>query len=802
MKNALLLFLLFTLFPTALRAQNSGITGTVVDPEGVPVLYASVVVMEQGDSSIVEGSATDIEGFFRLTPPAGPYILQVSFLSYENEYRDIDFNGKSLALGTLNLSPSSLVIGEVEVVEKRSEMELKLDKRVMNVGEDLKSSGLNASEILEYVPSVTVDVEGNVSLRGSENVRILINGRPSGLLGTNVADALRQLPGDLIESVEVITNPSARYDAEGEVGIINIVLKKERKSGLNGSVQAVTGYPDDHRLTLNANYRNQNVNLFGSYSVRYRNSPGGGMATQIIDNSDTSYTFVSDRDQLRGGWSNTFRAGADFYLGDYSTLTVSGLYDTERGNNYVDLLYYDETNEGITLGETLRADKELELEDTYEVNVNWLRTFDEKDRKWTIDLQFIKDNDVEDSDLLQTSTYPGSDSLFQRSTNTENETNYLIQTDYIDPLPNGAQLELGYKSAWRLIDNDFSVETREGSEGDWTPVDGLNNYFRYTEGIHAAYAILSQDLGRWSWQGGLRAEYSDIETELVETGETNPRNYLNWFPSVFFGYELTENQTLQMSYSRRLSRPRFRWLLPFSSYSDNRNFWAGNPGLNPEYTDSYEASYLYYFDKGSVLTSAYYRHRTGIIQRITFIDSVGNTVRFPVNLAVQDAYGFEFTANYDINDDWRINGNVNFFHEVTAGSYEGEDFGADNTSWTARLSSQWNFTDKLKGQVSGFCRGPTQNAQGRVQAIAAVDASVGIDLFNGKGNLSLNVRDLFNSRKRRWVIEEPGYYSESTFQWRQRQWLLTFSYRLKQERNPSDRREGGPGSDGGGFDDE
>ncbi|QTN38356.1 TonB-dependent receptor [Cryomorphaceae bacterium] len=789
-----------TLALWAQRAPAAGISGLVVDPDGQAIPYASVLLLQPTDSAIVEGTATDIDGGFILNPPVGQYLLQISFLSFEDFTRSVDYTGKSIKLGRLEMSPSSLALGEVEVVERRSEMELKLDKRVMNVGEDLKSAGLNASEILEYVPSVTVDVEGNVSLRGSENVRILINGRPSGLLGTNIADALRQLPGDLIESVEVITNPSARYDAEGEAGIINIVLKKERRGGLNGSVQAVAGYPDDYRVTLNANYRTEKMNIFGSSSVRYVNSPGGGSGTQIINNEDTSYTFRNTRDQLRGGWSQTYRLGADFFLNDQNTLTVSGLYDTEDGKNLVDIRYFDETNEGISLGETLRADEEIELEDTYEVNLNYLRTFDEKDRKWTVDFQYIKDNDLENSNLLQTSTYPESDSLYQRSSNTENEVNFLFQSDYIDPLGNDLVLELGTRNTLRYIDNDFLVETRDGSDGDWEPIDEFNNYFQYREAIYAGYTILSQDLGRWSWQGGLRAEYTDLETELVETGETNPRDYLNWFPSAFLGYEVTENQTAQLSYSRRLSRPGFRQLLPFTGYNDNRNFWAGNPDLDPEYTNSFEGSYLVYFDKGSILTSAYYRHRTGIISRITVIDSIGNTVRTPVNLAVQDAYGFEFTANADISQNWRLNGNLNVFHQVTVGDYEGQDFGATNTSWTTRVSSQWNFTKDLKGQVSWFYRGPQQNAQGRVEGISSVDASVGMDLFGGKGSLTLNVRDLFNSRKRRWTIDEPGYLSESEFQWRQRQWLLTFSYRLKQERNRSGRQGGGPsGGGGGGF---
>ena len=795
MRSTLFLLILFASLLAAGQKAQVTLSGTIMDKSGIGIPYASVIATEPSTGNIEAGASTDEKGRFQMPIDAGKtYRIEVTFLSYQTHTELISMSAEDLKLPPITLKPTAMELDAVELVEERSKMELKLDKRVMNVGEDLRSSGLNASQILEYVPSVTVDVEGNVSLRGSQNVRILINGRPSGLLGTNVQDALRQLSGDLIESVEVITNPSARYDAEGEVGIINIVLKKNQKRGVNFSVEAVGGVPDNHRFSLNANYRTPKVNFFGSIGAQYVNSPGGGNGLQTWDQADTAFQFRTLREQFRGGWSQTARAGIDWYINPYNQLTFSGLYNTEDGRNYVDLYYFDERVDGYPLGETLRDEDEIEIENTYEYNINWLRTFEEKDRRLTLDLQYIDSRDEEDGQLLQTSTQAELDSIYQHTANTENEKNALIQLDYIDPLPFQMQLELGYKSTWRWIENDFLVEIRDGLENDWEPLDDFNNFFTYSEGIHAAYGILSQDLGEWSWQAGLRAEYTDIETVLQRTNERNPRSYLNWFPSFFIGRELEGDRTIQMSYSRRLSRPGFRQLLPFSTYNDNRNFWGGNPDLNPEYTNAYELSFLDYFEGGSVLASVYYRHRTGLIQRITLINSDGTTTRIPVNLALQDAYGVEFTGDLNLGKNGTLQGNVNLFQANTSGTYNDIYFGATNFSWNARLSSQWDFLIKGKGQVSWTYTGREQTAQGYIQPISAIDASVGWEILKGKGNLSLGVRDLLNSRKRRWIIEEPGYYSTSEFQWRRRQWLLTFSYQLKNDR---DRGRGKPGGAGG-----
>lgn len=786
------IILLLTLFSLGSVGQpnTARAIGSVKDESGIAIPYASVLLADPNTKAVVAGASTSDQGIFEVEAKPGRYELQVSFLSYVTYRVDVDLQPGTNKLAPIILQSTTMELDAVELVEERSRMELQLDKRVMNVGADLRSSGLNASQILEYVPSVSVDVEGNVSLRGSQNVRILINGRPSGLLGTNVQDALRQLSGDLIESVEVITNPSARYDAEGEVGIINIVLKKNQKKGVNFSVEAVGGYPANHRFSLNANYRTPKVNFFGSIGAQYANSPGGGTGLQRWDQVDTAFQFRSLRDQFRGGWSQTARAGVDFFINPYSQLTFSGLYNTEDGRNYVDLYYFDENLTGDLLGETLRDEDEIEIENTYEYNINWMRTFDEKDRKLTLDLQYIDSRDEEDGQLLQTSTDPALDSIFQHTSNTENERNALIQLDYVDPLPRGMQLELGYKSTWRWIENNFLVELREGITNDWTPLDEFNNFFTYSEGIHAGYGIFSQDAGTWSWQVGLRAEYTDIETVLKRTDERNPRSYLNWFPSFFVGRELSSDRTLQLSYSRRLSRPGFRQLLPFSTYSDNRNFWGGNPDLNPEYTHAYEMSFLDYFEGGSVLASIYYRHRTGLIQRIMLFNEDGTTTRIPVNLAVQDAYGIELTGDLKLGDAGSVSGNVNLFQANTAGTYNDLYFGAQNFSWNARLSSQWSFLKNGKGQISWTYNGREQTAQGYIKPISAIDASVGWSVLKGKGNITLSVRDLLNSRKRRWVIEEPGYFSDSEFQWRRRQWLLTFSYQLKNERQKGSRGSG------------
>lgn len=777
-------------------SAQAQIIGKVTDPSGQSLPGAAVAIYEA--DQLISGTSTNVDGIFSLKPPAGTYRLEISFVSFNKKSLPLDYtSGGKLDLGQIKLSPARSELEEVTVEAEAKMMEFRQDKRVYNVGKDLTNIGSNASDILDNIPSVTVGVEGEVSLRGSQNVRILVNGKPSGLIGSDPAQALRQLQGSLIERVEVITNPSARYDAEGEAGIINIVLKKQDKAGLNGSFNAQVGYPELYGAGASLNYRKNKLNFFTNLSVNYNQSPGGGYSEQNFFFEDTTYSFLRDRDQLRGGFDADIRVGADYNLNDNQSFTGSFLYSPSRDNNTVDIRYQDFDADDFLVQTVNRFDDEKETESTMEGSLNWTKQFpDNEDHKWTADFRYTSEYDREQSVITQ-DTSGRSGQLLQDVDNTEDQSSYLIQTDYVKPIKEDVSFETGSRLTLRTIRNDYSLSDVD-ENGQLVPVQAFTNEFLFRENVYAAYAIYNGKLSdKFTYQTGLRAEFTDITTEL-DSGTANQRDYFNLFPSVFITYDINPLSDIQISYSRRINRPGFWTLAPFFSFSDNRNFFSGNPDVNPEFTDSYEAGYVRYFEKGSLYSGLYYRHRMDVVERISTVDEEGFTRIFPVNLSVQDAYGFEFNFQYDIAKWYNVNANLNLFRAITDGEYQGQNFDADNFSANGRLNNRLEFWNS-NFQVSFNMRAPQTTPQGRQLGIYTMDLAWSKDVLSKKGTLTLSVRDLFNSRKRRSYTYGSNFDSYSEFQWRQRQITLSFDYRLNQKKQ---RGEGGRGEgdfDGGEF---
>tara|TARA_R110002096_G_scaffold427737_1_gene638694 strand:+ start:4850 stop:7255 length:2406 start_codon:yes stop_codon:yes gene_type:complete len=784
----LLKSIIFTVFfivgLSSLIAQSNepSIKGKIIDEANSPVPFANIVLYNSLDSSLVKGTTSDIDGLFTLAAKPGNYYLIVSFLSFQSKtISPVNFKDTNLDLGKILLRPKSQELEEVEITGQKNQMEFKLDKRIFNIEKDLANAGANAAEILNNIPSVEVDIEGNISLRGSGNVRVLIDGKPSTITGSSTADVLRQFQGSMIERVEVVTNPSARYDAEGEVGIINIVLKKEQQKGLNGSIELVGGYPDNHRLSYNLNYRTKKFNIFNSYGVSYRNSPGSGSNYQRFANPDTSYLYTSKTDRLRGGLAHNVRFGSDIFLNDKNTITLTGFYSYSDEENNTTLNYRDLFDSGELLREVERIDNEDEYGTNIETSINYTKEYDKKDKKLTADIQYSERDDLEKSSISEVD-YSTADRLLQDVRNVEANQNILIQSDFVDPVGKDGLFETGFRNTLRTVNNNFRVgESLNNSE--FTIIPEFNNEFVYTENVYAAYLMFGNKFKQFSYQLGVRSEYSDISTELKLTDEKNSWEYLDFFPSAFLTYEMTKTTSFQASYSRRINRPNYRYLMPFRTFSDNRNLWAGNADLQPEYTDSYEIGYLKYFKKGSLFSSLYYRHRTNVISRITTANSEGFTVRLPVNLATEENIGLEVNGNYRFTDKISINGNLNFYRAMTFGSYEGENLDNDVFTWSGRSILKMEVLPKLELQSTFNYRAPQNTAQGRMLSLYSLDLSLGKDVMKGKGTLVASVRDVFNTRRRRSIIETEYLFSESDFQWRARQFLLSFTYRINQKKN-------------------
>jgi outer membrane receptor protein involved in Fe transport len=789
-------FLLFLVCTTAFgqdSEQGRAINGAIIDEQKNPVPFGNVAVYDVQDSTLITGGVSNEQGKFSVPVEPGKYFLKISFLSYEEEVvPDVVISNTNVNVGVITLKEDSQVLEEVVVKGEKASMELQLDKRVFNIDKDLSNVGRNASDILGNLPSVTVDVDGTVSLRGSENVRILIDGKPSGLTSRD-PEALRMLQGNLIQSIEVITNPSSRYDAAGEVGIINIVLKKNQEKGINGSFSAKAGYPAEYGGSYSINIRRRKVNLFSSYGVEYDKRPGWGESFQQNSSPENQFSYSQRNDRNRQEFSHNFTVGLDYFLNDKTTITGSFLYNTGDGLNTAETNYTDFDENGGVLRSVKRTEREDEDEENIETTLNFKKDFEGKGHTLTADFKWIKSVDNESTDYRE-SINEGLDSL-QRSINFADEINWLFQADYIRPFGAVGKIEAGIKTASRIINNDYGLEAQDPEALSWMPITQFTNQLEYTERIHAAYLMASNTFGKLSAQGGIRGELTDISTELVSPYTFIPQDYFNIFPSASLSYKLQQNKTLQFSYSYRINRPHFRQLLPFSDFRDPRVLFAGNPALRPEYTNSIEMGYLFDGDFGSILSNVYYRHRKNVIERIvTEPDSAGRSRIVPVNLSEENAYGVEFNLSLNVQDWWRINTSANFYRAITDGTFEGEVLESDTYTWNTRTTSRMTLFKSLDFQASFNYRAPRITTQGKDLSIYSVDLGLSRDIFKGKGTITAGVRDLFNTRKRRSIIERNDYYSTSTFQWRSRQFTINFTYRLNREkerqRNNQDEQRG------------
>ncbi|GAB3891680.1 outer membrane beta-barrel family protein [Larkinella knui] len=783
-----LVFILATSFSNA-QDPKLKVKGKALDAQtNAPLIFASVRLFKPADSSFVAGAITTETGDFSVDAAAGTYYAVLEFIGYKPLKKSairLTRENSPLDLGTLKLAASASTLDEVVVQGEKSSMEFSLDKKIFNVGKDLANAGGTAADILSNVPSVAVDVEGNVSLRGSGSVRILIDGKPSGLVSIKGGSGLQQLQGSSIERIEVITNPSARYEAEGMGGIINIILKKERKEGFNGSFDVIAGHPTNYGLAANVNYRRKNLNFFVNYTASYRNTPGRSSLYQELYRNDSTFLTQQNSTSKLKGQNNNARAGIDYFFNDKNVLTGSYTWRLSKGKRFTDIRYRDYIS---TLSNpqsiTYRTQDETETEPNSEYAISYKRSFKRQGHELNADVRYLDNWEKSDQYFGQKTVQPdGSPSALpntlQRSINDETEKQFLVQIDYVQPFAKDGKFEAGLRSSSRDMTNNYWVR-QQTADGGWVPIPGLTNDFLYEERINAVYGIVGNKTRKFSYQAGLRAEWTDVTTTLKQTNDVNPRSYANLFPSVHVTYDMPRQNALQLSYSRRVRRPNYNDLSPFSTYSDSRNFWSGNPDLNPEFTDAFEIGHIKYLPKGSFGSSLYYRYTTGKIVRIRRVDEKGNSFTRPENLATENSYGAEFTSSFTPFKWWKMDGSFNFFRAITNGNNLDANFQSDTYSWFVRATNRltvWKNTDM---QLRANYEAPQLTPQGKRKAIATLDFAVSKDIMRNNATLTLNVVDVFNSRRFRSITEGSNFYTESNSQGRLRQINLTFNYRLRQ----------------------
>ncbi len=796
-------FTLFFLFGLGyLHAQSgdkAGVQGRLADAAtGTPLGYASVRILQIPDKKPVSGALSDESGAFSVELPYGQYVAEIEFIGFELHTTAVFTLSKENTrhdLGTVRLAATSSQLGEVEVRAEKSTMVLALDKKVFNVGKDLANAGGSATDILTNIPSVSVDAEGNVKLRGSDNVRILIDGKPSGLVSFKGGSGLQQLQASMIERVEIITNPSARYEAEGSAGIINIVLKKDTRQGFNGSFELTAGEPANYGVAANLNYRHRKINFFINYGISYREPYGSGSQYQEVYANDTTFILRQSNDHLMKGLNNNIRGGLDYFFDEKNILTAAYLFRRSDADRISNLRYEDYIfNTGLLQSFSTRRQEETEDEPNSEYTLTYKRNFGKEEHQLTAEAKYLNYWEHSDQLFTQHTFSPGgledpSKALVQRSLNDEYENQWLFQVDYVQPFGKGGKFETGLRSSFRDMVNDYVV-TEQNAAGDFEPLPGLDNYFTYDENINAAYGIIGNKHGKFSWQGGLRAEYTDVVTELRETNEENPRDYFNLFPSAHLTYNVTQSDAVQLSYSRRVRRPFYNDLSPFVTFSDSRNFFSGNPDLNPEFSDVGELGHIRYFEKGSLSSSVYYRSTTGKIDRIRTVDDQGFSVTQPENLRSERAFGLEFAANYSPWKWWKADANFNFFHADIDGGNVAKGYTASTYSWFVRHTSRFMLPQNFDLQVRVNYEAPQKTAQGSREALCFADFSATKDILGGRGTFNFSILDVFNSRRWRNTTEGANFYNRGNFQWRKRQFNLTFSYRINQAKPAAKNRKG------------
>ncbi len=798
----------------SLFAQTSQytISGKVVDDEmKSPLEYATISITSPTDPKYLNGGVTDEKGNFSIEVPEGTYNIKVEFISFQSKSFTNKKVASNLDLGTIQLGISSANLDEVVVRSETTQVEVRLDKKIYNIGKDLTTAGGTVSDALNNVPSVAVDVEGSISLRGNDNVRVLINGKPSAMAGFGSTDVLGQLPADAIERVEVITSPSARYDAEGTAGIINIILKKEKTLGFNGSLTSNIGTPDSYGVTANVNLRTDKFNIFNTTGFNYRDAPGKAyFDTRYKDGQFDRVIEHRDYGRLRRSFNTNL--GMEYYLNDQSSITGSFFYRLEN-NHDVTLNNTDKYQNNALVEKTLRKEVQNGDEKSYQYSLNYTNKLDDKGQKLTADFQYEYQNELHPSLVTETATLDnapeGAGFLPSENVNNNQKQNeYLIQSDYVKPFGKDSQFEAGYRGHFQKEVTDYKLNIQDSISGDFILDPYVSNLFTYTENVNAVYSQYGTKLGDFSFLLGLRLEntqlkgvidsqFSDAELTQyygipISTDFNN--NYLGLFPTVNLTYELSETENLTLGYNRRINRPRGWFINPFPSRSSRTNIFQGNPNLAPAYASAFDLGYLNRWKKLTLTSSVYYQNETNAFERVQqgtgeYFNGIEIIRTIPINLATNERMGAELGLLYNPEKWLRLNGSFNYFQFKTTGTFNGIDYGSKNDSWFARFSSKVTLPGKIDWQTNAFYRGPSQNSQTKTDGILSLDLAFSKDLFHDNATLAFNVRDLLNSRKRNSHTVTNSFTQDSEFQWRQRQATISLTYRFNQQKNQQRKRE-------------
>ncbi|MFZ0488823.1 MAG: TonB-dependent receptor [Salegentibacter sp.] len=735
------------------------ITGSVIDEQlKEPIPYATVLINDM-DGNLVSGNTSAEDGSFVLEKvPAGKYIFKIQFIGYKPYTREIDIEKghNAIAIGTVALEPDVAMLDGVTVVSERSTIEQRVDRKIINVGKDLTTAGATASEIMVNLPSITVDQDGNISMRGNDNVRILVDGKPTNI---PAAQLLKQIPSTSIKKIELITNPSAKYNPEGMSGIINIVLHKNTQNGFNGNLDGGVTFTDNVQGngSLNMNYRRNKFNFYANLGGTLGKSGGQeGQITNLSTDGTEYLDFVFDNTNY------LYKVGVDYYLDDNNTLS----FYTNQNHSDLDILgdfnviYPEDDQEDIFQHSLINN---LHHSATY--NFDYKHDFAKEGHNIELEADYNHVDADEDAQIDFTGNSAFEDYQDLRDDQIENTT---INLDYVNPLSDVSKLELGAEARLRNTDQDYQTNN----------ANLMNRLYKYDNSIYSAYATFGQTFEKWSYQLGARLEQYDVQADL-NAERVYEDNYLTVYPTAFLSYNLSEKKSLQFSFGRRVDRPSLGQVSPIRDVSTPRLTVTGNPELEPQFTNSVEFNYNQNLEKGNLTAGTFFRRTSNAINQIMLPDEEdpANIIMTYANADLNFSYGFELSGSFKPVKWWNINGSAEFYSQKDQGIVGTEEIEVTNTNFDIKLNQSFKANDQLSFQLFGFYQAPVQMLQIRVEDVYFVNLGARYSFWNDKASLSLNMKDIFNTREYNISSEAP-VAQEGTIKPHSRQLYVGFSYRF------------------------
>jgi len=770
MRNFLLLmFVLFvasynvnaqTTIPTALK-----VTGKVADvATGKPIEYASVVLLKQADSTMVTGAYTTPAGAFTLNNIIpGIYVLRITFMGYEKLEKAIRVvAGKNAFAGTLRLNPAGKVLNAVEIKAEKPAFSMQIDRQVFDAGNMINAEGGTGTDILKNIPSVDVDIDDNITLRG-KSVTIYVDGKPSPF--GDAKTALQMIPAESIDRVEVINNPSAKFEANGSGGIINIVLKKDKAIGYNVMFNAGGATRGEANGSLNASLRMKRFNFFGNYNGRYENLSGSGLSSRhnlVADSSNTTYFSQASKNENHNS-NNGGRFGFDYFMDDHNTFTISQGLNFNQSDNEDNILlnYLDVKKDTLRYGN--RNNSSNNHNNNVNTNLSYKHTFDKENQELTAYMSYSGNKANNNSDYNTQYYYTGVDTLpnANKQSNTSKNSNrfWNMQSDFTSPFGKKGKVEAGVKATLRHIDNNYIASLFDWSVKDYTVSPVLSNQYNYEEDIYGAYINVANAIGNLGYQVGVRAEQSYLKGYSVTRDTTVNNRFFNLFPSVFLKYNMpkNQNQSLVFNYSTRIDRPNFDQLLPYINNSDPQNIRTGNPELQPALSHKFEVSYSVYYPKTNnyLSTSTYYAQTNDNIDRISTLDTVsGVTTTRPMNLATQQNIGGNLSYSLNLTKRWKVWANLNLeYNRLTSITVNNE-----NLSYGLNGNTQFRLPGRFSVELGGHFRSPRIQPQGTFKAMNGMDLGLRKEFLKTRALVvAVNVADILNTQ------QFSSHYETSTF---------------------------------------